>query len=198
MVERGWRKWSRKLRHKIPMRRSTLCNLITIFFMPHRVSRSTTWIKIYIARPSRVEANATSADRSSERGEAAHGAMVIVPPLVRGDLSKTLMNIQRVLAQGIRVFDAGWSNSGKMVRPICIVLLSLLLEGCTKPSVHEPVTLTLLEEWSNKTFSDARQQELQQFTRETGSRVILLPSPDSARQRLALWKELLGTAPRVL
>jgi trehalose/maltose transport system substrate-binding protein len=104
-----------------------------------------------------------------------------------------LMKIERVVAQGISGLYAGWSNSGKMVRPVCIVLLSLLLEGCTGPSVHEPVTLTLLEEWSNKTFSDARQQELQQFTRETGIRVSLLPSPDSARQRLALWKELLGT-----
>jgi trehalose/maltose transport system substrate-binding protein len=82
---------------------------------------------------------------------------------------------------------------GKMVRPICIVLLSLLLEGCARPSVHEPVTLTLLEEWSNQTFSEARQQELQQFTRETGIRVSLLPSPESARQRLGLWRELLGT-----
>ena len=54
------------------------------------------------------------------------------------------------------------------------------------------MTLTLLEEWSDKTFSDARQQELQQFTLETGVRVNLLPSPDSARERLALWKELLG------
>jgi len=80
-----------------------------------------------------------------------------------------------------------------MVRPICIVLLSLLLEGCARPSVHEPVTLTLLEEWSNRTFSEARQQELQQFTRETGIRVSLLPSPESARQRLVLWRELLGT-----
>jgi trehalose/maltose transport system substrate-binding protein len=87
------------------------------------------------------------------------------------------------------VFTVG----GKMVRPICIVLLSLLLQGCARPSVHEPVTLTLLEEWSNKTFSEARQQELQQFTRETGIRVSLLPSPDSARQRLVLWRESLGT-----
>src|SRR4029077_1414071 len=81
-----------------------------------------------------------------------------------------------------------------MRRSICIVLLSLLLQGCARP-VHEPVTLTLLEEWSNKTFSDARQHELQQFTRETGIRVSLLPSPQSARQRLAWWKELLGTGP---
>src|ERR1700682_6037178 len=80
-----------------------------------------------------------------------------------------------------------------MVRPICIVLLSLLLQGCTRPSVHEPVTLTLLEEWTNKRFSEGRQQELQQFTRETGIRVSLLPSPESAQQKLALWQELLGT-----
>jgi trehalose/maltose transport system substrate-binding protein len=80
-----------------------------------------------------------------------------------------------------------------MRRSICIVLLSLLLQGCARPSVREPVTLTLLEEWSNKAFSEARQQELQQFTRETGIRVSLLPSPDSARQRLVLWRELLGT-----
>src|ERR1700730_2269002 len=104
-----------------------------------------------------------------------------------------LMKIQRVLAQGIRGLYAGWSSSGKLVLPICIVLLSLLLEGCTRPTAHEPVTLTLLEEWSNKRFSEARQQELEQFTRETGIRVSLLPSPDSARQRLVLWRELLET-----
>ena len=108
-----------------------------------------------------------------------------------------LMKIRRVLTQGIRGPYAGWSSSRKLVRPVCIVLLSLVLEGCTRPSVQEPVTLTLLEEWSNKTFSEARQQELQQFTRETGIRVSLLPSPESARQRLALWRELLETGASV-
>jgi hypothetical protein len=72
-----------------------------------------------------------------------------------------LMRIQRVLAQGIRGLYARWSSSGKLVRPICIVLLSLLLEGCTRPSAHEPVTLTFVEEWTTKTFSEGRQQELQ-------------------------------------
>jgi trehalose/maltose transport system substrate-binding protein len=51
--------------------------------------------------------------------------------------------------------------------------------------------LTLLEEWTAKTFSEGRQQELQQFTRETGIQVKLLPSPESARDKLALWQELL-------
>jgi trehalose/maltose transport system substrate-binding protein len=104
-----------------------------------------------------------------------------------------LTKLKRLVAQTFRSLYAGWSNSGRMIRPLCVVLLSLVLEGCTGPAVHEPVTLTLLEEWSDKTFSDARQQELQQFTRETGIRVSLLPSPDSGRQRLAMWKELLET-----
>src|ERR1700686_1815691 len=81
----------------------------------------------------------------------------------------------------------------RLVRLICIVLLSFLPQGCTRPSVHEPVTLTLLEEWTNKRFSESRQQELQQFTRETGIQVSLLPSPESARQKLVLWRELLAT-----
>ena len=78
------------------------------------------------------------------------------------------------------------------VRILRVVLLSVLLEGCASPA-HEPVTLTLLEEWTNKKFSEGRQQELQRFTRETGIRVTLLPSPESAREKLALWQELLGT-----
>jgi trehalose/maltose transport system substrate-binding protein len=104
-----------------------------------------------------------------------------------------LTKIQRVLAQQIRDLNTGWRSSSSLLRPICIVLLSLLLEGCTSPSVHEQVTLTLLDEWSNKTFGDVRQQELQQFTRETGIRVGLLPSPEGARQKLVLWRELLAT-----
>jgi trehalose/maltose transport system substrate-binding protein len=79
------------------------------------------------------------------------------------------------------------------VRAVCLLLLSLVVEGCGRSSVPEPVTLTLLEEWTNSTFSEGRQQELQQFTRETGIRVTLLPSPESARDKLALWQELLGT-----
>jgi trehalose/maltose transport system substrate-binding protein len=100
---------------------------------------------------------------------------------------------KRLVAQRIRSHHDGWSTFGRMVCLLCAVWLSLLLEGCSRPTVHEPVTLTLEEEWSDKTFSDARQQELQQFTRETGIRVSLLPSPDSGRQRLAMWKELLDT-----
>ncbi len=104
-----------------------------------------------------------------------------------------LVKIRRVVAQGIGGLYAAWSNSGKTAGLVCIVLLSFLVEGCARPSVHEPVTLTLLEEWTNKKFSEGRQQELEQFTRETGIQVRLLPSPESAREKLALWQEVLGT-----
>jgi trehalose/maltose transport system substrate-binding protein len=99
-----------------------------------------------------------------------------------------------MIAQGIRGVCAKWSNSGEMAGAVCIVLLSLLPAGCTRPSVHEPVTLTLLDqEWATTTFNKERPRELQQFTRETGIQVKLLPSPESVREQLALWRELLRT-----
>jgi trehalose/maltose transport system substrate-binding protein len=80
-----------------------------------------------------------------------------------------------------------------MAAAICFALLSLLLGGCTRPSVREAVTLTLMEEWTTKTFNEGRQRELQQFSQETGIQVKLLPSPESAREKLALWQVLLRT-----
>src|SRR6266403_549738 len=68
--------------------------------------------------------------------------------------------MQRVLAHGLSGLYAGWPSPAKLLSPICFVLLSFLLPGCARPSVHAPVTLTLLEEWTTKTFSAARGQEL--------------------------------------
>jgi trehalose/maltose transport system substrate-binding protein len=80
-----------------------------------------------------------------------------------------------------------------LFRLACIAFLALLLEGCARPSDQEPATVTLLEEWTSKTMSEGRQQELEQFTRETGIRVKVLPSPESNWDKLALWQELLET-----
>jgi trehalose/maltose transport system substrate-binding protein len=74
---------------------------------------------------------------------------------------------------------------------VCMVVFSLLLADCT--SVHAPVTLTFVDqEWATTTFNKERERELQQFTRETGIQVKLLPSPESTREQLALWRQLLG------
>src|SRR6266404_2879543 len=99
--------------------------------------------------------------------------------------------IQSAVARGI----SGLCSSGKVAGPVCLVLLSLALQGCARPSVHEPVTLTLLDqEWTTKTFGERRQAELQQFTRETGIQVKLLPSPEAVREQLTFWRESLGTS----
>jgi len=101
--------------------------------------------------------------------------------------------IQRAVALAMCGLCAEWAIASKMLRPGCIVLLFFLLDGCSRPAVQEPVTLTLLEEWTTNTFSEARRQELQQFARETGIQVKLLPSPESARDKLMLWQQLLET-----
>jgi trehalose/maltose transport system substrate-binding protein len=113
-----------------------------------------------------------------------------VPSIVStGRAGRLPSPIQNLVARGFYDLCA----AGKVAGAACLVLLFLTLQGCARPPVHDPVTLSFLEEWSNKTFGDARLRELQQFTQETGIRVSLLPSPDSARQRLVLWRELLDT-----
>jgi trehalose/maltose transport system substrate-binding protein len=76
---------------------------------------------------------------------------------------------------------------------MCIVSLTVPVSGCAREAAPAPVTLTLLEEWTTRTFSEGRQRELDLFTRETGIQVRLLPSPESARDKLALWQSLLET-----
>jgi len=45
--------------------------------------------------------------------------------------------------------------------------------------------------WLNKEFQDLRNHEVQQFTAETGIRVEVLPSPETAVDQLAMWQRLL-------
>jgi trehalose/maltose transport system substrate-binding protein len=105
-----------------------------------------------------------------------------------------IVKIRKVLAHGTCSLSVGWSSSGKMAGPVCIVLLSLLLESCTRPSVHEPITLTLLDwQYTGEAFAKEYAQEFQQFTRETGIQVRFLPSPETPQQRLIVLRKLLGT-----
>ena len=95
--------------------------------------------------------------------------------------------IQSVVARGI----CGLYASGKIAGSACMVLLSLLPQGCARPAVHEPVTLTLLgQEW--RINQEWQQELLQQFTNETGIQVKLLPSPEAVREQLTLWRESLA------
>jgi trehalose/maltose transport system substrate-binding protein len=72
-----------------------------------------------------------------------------------------------------------------------ILLAFTGLGSCGKPAL-QPTTITLLcPGWVDKEFSDRREQEVAQFTRETGIQVMLLPGPETAIDQLALWRKLL-------
>jgi trehalose/maltose transport system substrate-binding protein len=102
--------------------------------------------------------------------------------------------VQGLVARGIFGLSTVWSNSGKTAPPVCVVLLAFLLNGCTHQSVHEPIALTFVDlQWASKQHVEEYQQELKQFTRETGIQVNFPPSPESTLEQLALRQELLKT-----
>ena len=71
-------------------------------------------------------------------------------------------------------------------------VLLFLAQGCSRPSSHEPVTLTYLDvEWDTPDAMPALARELQDFTKQTGIQVRRLPRPDGSLNQLALWRELL-------
>ena len=82
-------------------------------------------------------------------------------------------------------------HSTKILGILGILLLSLG-PGCSRPSSHEPVTVTFLDvEWEAPDQLPGLAQDLQDFTRETGIQVKRLPAPDGSLNQLALWRELL-------
>ena len=79
----------------------------------------------------------------------------------------------------------------KIISVLGILLLFSCL-SCSKPSSHEPVTLTFLDiEWDNPDQMPELARDLDDFTRETGILVKRLPRPDGSLNQLALLRELL-------
>lgn len=74
---------------------------------------------------------------------------------------------------------------------LLLSVLCLGITGCARPAAQS-VTLTLIDQgWFDKAYRDWRNRELNEFTRETGIPVQLLPSPERAGEQLALWRGLL-------
>lgn len=71
----------------------------------------------------------------------------------------------------------------------------LLLAGQACQRAIQPpaeITLVLIDQtWLDRTFQDRRNLELEQFTKETGIRVKLLPAPEGAVETLDAWRSLL-------
>src|SRR6201982_32188 len=60
------------------------------------------------------------------------------------------------------------------------------------------ITLVLIDQtWLDRTFQDRRNLELEQFTKETGIRVKLLPAPEGAVETLDAWRSLLESGAKI-
>jgi trehalose/maltose transport system substrate-binding protein len=95
-----------------------------------------------------------------------------------------------------RVLRFGSLRSLTSTHSYLLVLVLISLSSCANPA-RQPVprTVTLLDPgWLNREFGDWRDQEVTQFTGETGIQVKLLPAPETAIDQLALWRKLLESA----
>jgi trehalose/maltose transport system substrate-binding protein len=72
-------------------------------------------------------------------------------------------------------------------------------QACRRPVQSVPeTTLVLIDQtWLDRTFQDRRNLELEQFTKETGIRVKLLPSPEGAGETLDAWRSLLESGAKI-
>jgi trehalose/maltose transport system substrate-binding protein len=81
---------------------------------------------------------------------------------------------------------------GLALAGVCL-LLCFATQACHKASPSAPVkTLTLIDQaWSSREYQRRLNEELAQFTRQTGIRVEFLPAPETASEQLATWRKLL-------
>ncbi len=79
------------------------------------------------------------------------------------------------------------------------VLFVSTSQGCNK--TRQPaaaVTLTLIDQsWVDKESRARQEEELQQFTRESGIRVQTVPVPEAAVEQLETWRKLLESGAKV-
>jgi trehalose/maltose transport system substrate-binding protein len=89
-----------------------------------------------------------------------------------------------------RLFDMG-----RLIIAGAGILVLLAAQACketTKPTA--PITITLIDQnWPDEESRHLRNQEFRRFTDETGIRVEVLPSPESAVDQLDVWRKLLDS-----
>jgi len=79
------------------------------------------------------------------------------------------------------------------------LLLFFVMQACHKTSPAAPVkTLTLIDQaWSSREYQRRLNEELAQFTQQTGIRVEFLPAPETAAEQLAIIRKQLEGGEKV-
>jgi trehalose/maltose transport system substrate-binding protein len=82
------------------------------------------------------------------------------------------------------------------LRGLCTFLL-IAEQACRRPVQPAPEFTLVLMDQTWRAFDDRRNQELKQFTRETGIRVKLLPAPEGSVEALHVWRSLLESGAKI-
>lgn len=79
----------------------------------------------------------------------------------------------------------------------CLFVL-FAVQACHKTSQSAPAaTISLIDQaWSSRDYQRRLNEELAEFTRQTGIRVEFLPAPETAEEQLATWRKLLEGGPK--
>jgi trehalose/maltose transport system substrate-binding protein len=99
-----------------------------------------------------------------------------------------------------REFPGVFQNVGRRSFLSSLATFLLIAGQACRRAVQPPaeVTLVLIDQtWLDRTFQDRRNLELEQFTKETGIRVKLLPSPEGAVETLDAWRSLLESGAKI-
>jgi trehalose/maltose transport system substrate-binding protein len=103
----------------------------------------------------------------------------------------TRLKVTGLSGRGIPPLLSAWSAIFKIVCPVAVSLVLCGLSGCGRSS-PQPVTVTFLDvEWDTSTLNPGLEQDLHNFTQQTGIQVKRLPRPDGSLNQLALWRQLL-------
>jgi trehalose/maltose transport system substrate-binding protein len=80
---------------------------------------------------------------------------------------------------------------------VCLLVL-FVLQACHKASQPAPATTIILidQARSSRDYQRRLDEELAEFTGQTGIRVEFLPAPETAEQQLAIWQKLLEGVPK--
>jgi trehalose/maltose transport system substrate-binding protein len=92
-----------------------------------------------------------------------------------------------------RVSDLCLRRVRRFAHGVVCFLAFFVMQACHKAGPSAPVTtLTLIDQaWSSREYQRRVNEELTQFTRQTGIRVEFLPAPETAAEQLATFRGLL-------
>src|ERR1700723_4694816 len=77
-----------------------------------------------------------------------------------------------------------------------LLVAGLACRRAVQPTSEIPLVL-IDQTWLDRSFQDRRNLELEQFTKETGIRVKLLPAPEGAVETLDAWRNLLESGAKI-